>query len=134
MQFIHFFALIKQNKIASGVFLTNLLLNTNYVICESQFGMCVHPIFFLRQKAAHPKHYPAFFGLGTIYLLKYLINSWHLLCASRIEVPLADTQCEKTDRNYLRILEISQHAVIPIFPPGALTYQNHFLETYLFKN
>ena len=46
MQFINFFALIKQNKIASGVFLTNLFLNTNYVICESQFGNCVHPILF----------------------------------------------------------------------------------------
>ena len=34
---------------------------------------------------------------------------------------------QKTDQNYPKIQEIWQHADIPIFPPGARTYQNHFL-------
>ena len=116
-----FFALNKQNKIASGEFFTNLVLNTNYLICESQFGKCVHPILFCGRRSPTQNTILPFIGLGKNYLLKYLINSWHLLHVSRIEVPLADTQNEKTDRKYLRILEISQHAVIPIFPPGAWT-------------
>ena len=34
---------------------------------------------------------------------------------------------QKTDKKYPKILEIWQLAVIPIFPPGARTYRNYFL-------
>ena len=36
---------------------------------------------------------------------------------------------QSNDQNYPKIMKIWQHAVIPIFPPGARTNQNNFLSS-----
>ena len=44
-----------KNKVLSSRFFTNLFRNTNYIICESQIDVCVHPILFCGQSApTHP--------------------------------------------------------------------------------
>ena len=65
--------------------------------------------------------------------LNFFFDLWRIKISTTYKKPHISkfniflSNSEKTDQNYPKILEIWQHAVILLFPPGVRTYRNHIL-------